>query len=326
MKIGILGAGAVGALVGGTLSKAGADVLLFDTNREHIDAIKENGLSIQVIDQKTGQTANEQVYVCAEYDPSKVRPCDLVIVLTKTFSTKSAITNAAALFNADTFVLTLQDGLNNEDTLLEFFPKNMVGVGYVTLVSNITAPGVVTARVKDDICIHFRCIEGVTNGKLKELEALLNKTRIKAEYANDTAKMIWTKVIMTVATSFTSALTGLSPAQMNCIPEGRELFSRLIRESVSVANECGMYFDPDEQVTIFLSETANRLTGFSADARALLRGELTQVESTNGAVGRIGRRYGVSTPANDMVADLVRVMQHANQLKSSLGKENDNEQ
>ena len=153
MKIGILGAGAVGALVGGALSKAGADVLLFDTNREHIDAIKENGLSIQVIDQKTGQTANEQVYVCAEYDPSKVRPCDLVIVLTKTFSTKSAITNAAALFNADTFVLTLQDGLNNEDTLLEFFPKNMVGVGYVTLVSNITAPGVVTARVKDDIAM-----------------------------------------------------------------------------------------------------------------------------------------------------------------------------
>ena len=88
---------------------------------------------------------------------------------------------------------------------------------------------------------------------------------------------------------FYKRFDGLSPAQMNCIPEGRELFSRLIRESVSVANECGMYFDPDEQVTIFLSETANRLTGFSADARALLRGELTQVESTNGAVGRIGR-------------------------------------
>ena len=297
---------------------AGADVLLLDRNRAHVEAIKQNGLIIHLVDQITGRTSNEKIFLKAEWDTEKANPCDLVIILTQTFSTHEAIASSPKLFGPDTFVLTLQDGLNNEDVLLDFFPPERVGCGYVTLVSNMVQPGVLSVKIKDEICVHFRCIEGTVNYKLKEIETLFQQTPIKAEYTNDTMRMIWTKAIMTVATSFTSALTGLSPAHMNCMPEGQRLFSRLIREAVAVANECNLFFDADEQVEVFLTETANNLTGFSYDGRALLNRKPTQIEAINGAVGRIGRRYGIDTPANDAVADLVRIIEKTYEIS---GKE-----
>lgn len=312
MQIGIIGSGAVGAFLGAVLSKAREDVLLFDINKEHIEAINHNGLEIRLYDRSDTLITENITNITAISDPASLYPCQIVIVLTKTFSTRQAIQDAKLMFDENTFVLSLQNGLDNDALLLEYFPSFRVGCGYINIKSDVIAPGVIEAHINEDPCIFFRCIEGTVNSTLKSLEQVFALTPTKAEYTNDTARMIWTKVIMNVATSFTCALTLLPASQINCIAAGRELFSVLIREAIAVANASGMNFNAEEQVRIFIEETANSRENFPADARAMFNGQQTEVESLNGAIGRIGKRYGINTPANDMISNIVRVIQQSN--------------
>src|SRR5262245_52116766 len=108
MKIGVIGAGAMGSVIGGLLAKGGNEVTLVDVWKQAVDSINSSGLKIE---DKTG--AIETVKVRAVDQPASVGVMDLVLVFVKCYHTESAVRNALPMIAASTIVLSLQNGWGN---------------------------------------------------------------------------------------------------------------------------------------------------------------------------------------------------------------------
>ena len=113
MKVYVIGAGALGCAIGGTLAAAGADVTLVNRNEVYVDAINRAGLLFRT----NGE--DRAINVRAAVDCSGLPPADLVIVLVKSLQTGVAIEAAKGVVGERTTVLSLQNGLGHEDILAE---------------------------------------------------------------------------------------------------------------------------------------------------------------------------------------------------------------
>ncbi len=112
MNIHVLGAGALGCAIGGTLAAAGSQVTLIARSREHVDAVNAKGLVLRDADGH-----DRIVKVAAVTDARGVSPADLVIVLVKSFHTEAAIEGYKQAVGEHTIVMSLQNGLGHEEVL-----------------------------------------------------------------------------------------------------------------------------------------------------------------------------------------------------------------
>ena len=111
VKVAIVGAGAMGAIYGFFLRRAGHEVVLVDIWREHVEAINRAGLEMEE------EGTVHRVAVKATTDASEAGPADLVVVFVKSYHTVAAAESARRVAGPETLVLTLQNGLGNAETL-----------------------------------------------------------------------------------------------------------------------------------------------------------------------------------------------------------------
>ena len=113
MKIVMLGTGSLGSTIGGTLAQGGSEVYFVDMWKEHIDAVNQHGLHM------TDEETDWYVKVDGRTNAEGIGPADLVIVLVKSFATKSAVTELkeTSVIGPDTMVMSLQNGLGNEEAI-----------------------------------------------------------------------------------------------------------------------------------------------------------------------------------------------------------------
>ncbi|WP_455731652.1 ketopantoate reductase family protein, partial [Burkholderia stabilis] len=143
MKIAILGAGAMGSLFGGLLAESGEAVTLIDVNDAHLDAIRLDGLRIDDDRGERRIRALQAVRPEAAQADAVASPdasFDLLIVFTKSLHTRSALDGVRALLGPHTFVLTLQNGLGNVETLNAFVPLERILVGVTTWPADAAGP------------------------------------------------------------------------------------------------------------------------------------------------------------------------------------------
>src|SRR5690349_19094165 len=147
MKIGIIGAGALGSLIAFYLSEH-ADIWLLSRRQEQIDAINCDGLRREL------DGAVETRHPRAAADPAAIGPCDLVLVLTKSYATAWAAEQAQRLIRSESrglraeskhqtrgpqplvlspMVITLQNGLGNRELLAAVLGDTQVGQGVTAL-------------------------------------------------------------------------------------------------------------------------------------------------------------------------------------------------
>jgi 2-dehydropantoate 2-reductase len=110
MRIAVYGAGAIGGYFGGRLAQAGADVHLVARGR-HLDALRTHGLRVRSV---KGDFA---VRVPATDDPTDIGPCDYVLFCVKSFDTEQAAARLRPLLDDATAVVSLQNGVDNEEKL-----------------------------------------------------------------------------------------------------------------------------------------------------------------------------------------------------------------
>src|SRR5687768_2795268 len=138
MKLGtiaIVGAGAVGSYYGGMLARRGEDVRFL--MRSDVEAVRARGLTIHT----QGQTFNFPVKV--HHDPANVGPVDLVIIALKATANGALESLIPPLIGPNTSLLTLQNGLGNEEFLAGRWGEDRVMGGLCFVCLNRTEPGVI---------------------------------------------------------------------------------------------------------------------------------------------------------------------------------------
>jgi 2-dehydropantoate 2-reductase len=302
MRICIIGCGAVGSLFAAHLAKAGeAEVWAYDLWKEHIDAIAKNGLRLSGAAEFTAK-------LNATSDPKEIPHCDYGIVATKAIHTKTAIAQVAHIFDENSAVCSVQNGVGNEELIAE--QVKFVIRGTTFPAGHPIAPGHIGYDIKGDTWIGPFEPTNTPMGKVEELAGMITRAGMNAIALKDARGAQWTKLIFNASTNPVGALTLLHHGAATRFAPTGQLFNDLIAEGEAVATKLGieLHGDPRELVKKGANAPGKHRASMLQDVIARRQ---TEVDFMNGAIVEWGRKTGVPTPLNQAMWQLIKGLEHS---------------
>ncbi len=300
MRIAMMGAGGVGGYFGGRLAASGCDVTFIARGR-HLEAIRNNGLRIDSRD--VGDATIDPAV--ATDAPADVGVVDYVIVGVKLWDTEDVGRAIAPMVAPDTTVLSLQNGVECDETLASVVgAKHLIG-GVAFIASSIREPGVI-----EHIGTMQRVVVGERAGgssrRVELLHEMMLQAGITAEVSDDIERTIWEKFVFLVGLSATTTTlrTTLGPIREDT--ENRQLLLNIMRETVAVGRAKGIDLPEDyadDRLAFADGLPADMTSSMHHDLKA---GNRLEVAWLSGAVARFGDELGVATPVNHTVSAALR--------------------
>ena len=301
MKTAIIGSGAMGSLYGGLLSKAGNDVVLYDINREHIKAINEKGLVIE--ESATGERFT--VHPRATDDPKDVSGADLFVVFVKSTVAESAAATFAPFATEKTIVLTLQNGVGNEEIIRNAFGAHRSAAGVTSQGATFLGPGAIRHAGNGPT---YLCMSDKENGRIEPVVDMLNTAGFETHIEGNIENLIWSKLIINVGINALTALTGLQNGGLLDFPELKAIMADLVKEGMEVAKAKGIALtqaDPLATVYEVAEKTGKNRSSMLQDFD---RGTQSEIDFINNAIVREGEKLRIAVPVNRTVARLVKAL------------------
>lgn len=227
MRIGIIGSGALGLYYGALLQRSGQDVRFL--LRRDFDAIRGNGLQVYSIN---GDFHLPQVAGFRTSD--EIGPVDLVLVGLKTFANHRLVELVAPLMKKDTAILTLQNGLGNEELLAEAFGSERVLGGIAFLCSNRRKSG--SVHHLGEGWIRIGEYNRPSGERTRILEALFKQAGIPCTAVDDLRRARWEKLVWNIPFNGLAALLKQDVTELLSYPPNLELVRELMLEVVAAAN------------------------------------------------------------------------------------------
>ena len=310
------GAGAVGSLVAGRLSETDAAVTVL-ARRPHVAAIRTWGLTLET---PSGRVVCKKVDSVVSLDDITAAP-DLVLVTVKSYQTQEALAALTALAKGGARILSLQNGIGNEETIAAAVGADRTLAGTLTISVSVVQPGVVRQNPGSGgiaiAPVDPGALESTTN-----IVHLFQQAGFRTDLHRDYRAMKWSKLLLNMITNASSAILDLSPRDIARDPRLFHLEREAVLEAVRVVRGLGLRPVPLPGFPVPLLQSAMRAPEWVA--RALLGGPIarsrggkmptlwvdlergrrqSEVEVLNGAVAREGARLGIPTPVNVMLTD-----------------------
>lgn len=333
MRILIIGAGAVGSFIGARSALAGHDVTLVG-RRALAEAVQAGGLTLIEPDgARTTANVHAVDSITAAFienkpgfseKPGLFSSFDLALITVKAYDTAQVITELAAATTAPPPLLTLQNGVGNEEALAEAFGADRVVSGAIDTPVSVPEPGQVQVHRP-----RFRAgLAPVGRGAgVDQAAALLHSAGIRTDLFADYRSLKWSKLLMNLLANASCAILDWPPAQVMADPAAAPLEARAWQEALAVM--AAQHIRP---VTLagyplpLLAPLARRLppAWLAAGLRrtvsggrgskmpsfhiALAGGKPSEVGWLNGAVAAHGARLGIPTPANRALTEVLTAL------------------
>src|SRR3981081_625714 len=292
VKVGIIGAGALGSAIGGTLVQAGHDFLLVNRDRTHVEAINRNGLVMRA-------DGKDRVVSISAAIPSEAGgPVDLVIVLVKSFHTAEAIRVAIGLVGPETTMLSLQTGLGHEDIRIHLIGRDRVIAGKTYIGGAMLGPGHVIAGVQGKETIIGE-LDGRITPRVERISAAFQAAGMPLVVSSNILGAMWDKLLVNVATGALSGITRLAYGDLYAVPELEVTATAAVAEAIAVAQASGIALETIHPREAWVKAASGLPPEIKASMlQSLEKGAATEVDFINGAVVRAGTKAGLPTPIN----------------------------
>ena len=293
--IGLLGAGAIGSLLGALLSRCARVTLI--CRRAHADAVSDRGLEV----------SGHSKLLCrlrATPDASALADVDAVVLTAKSFDTRGALTMARPHITAGTPVLVLQNGLRNEEVARETVPDCPVFRGVTYTGVRFLGPGRIEWVAPGPTVIGDPF--GLGAELLNPFAELLRCAGLDVAVVEDIRREVWRKTMGNVGINPVGAILRLTNGQLVEHPSSMALMKSLVREAEEVARIRGYDLDTLDEVVALAQATAGNRNSMLQDIEA---GRPTEIDCLNGAVVQWGRQFGVPVPVNTTVTRLVKALE-----------------
>jgi 2-dehydropantoate 2-reductase len=300
LKIAIIGAGAMGMLFGGYLSRNNY-VVLIDTDKARVDEINKNGISI-----REPGGSRLQAHARAACSPEGLGEMELAMLWVKAMDSRSALEACRRLAGPTTFLMSLQNGSGHDAVLKEFAAEEQIIVGTTQHNSSIVEPGVISHGGAGKTFIGP--IAGDRN-RLKPIEQTMNRCGIETEISENIRRRIWEKLFLNASAS---ALTAILQTRLGFLLESRPaalLIGRLVREAVAVANAEGMGFEEESIQRDIRTLVENAREGYPSIYADIHDGRKTEVDAISGYVVAAGKRNNVPVPSHEFVVELIHALE-----------------
>jgi len=311
MRIVVIGAGAIGGFVGGKLAAVGQEVTLVD--RPHLaEVVQEKGL--RVVEPGYEITVRPAVTTELAQAFAGSTPADLVLLCVKTFDTQAAVDSLRPFASQFRFILTLQNGLGNEEILAQAFAADKVISGTITHPVVVPEPGVVRSeKAKGGIGL-----APVGKQDITSWVELFNTTGIVTRGYDDYRALKWSKLLLNIIGNASSAILGMNTARVFNDRKLVALEVAQLREAVAVMDALkvtpvALPGYPVPLLMMALRYLPTFALGYimrplvvsgRAEKLPSLLIELnrnsgkSEVDELNGAVMRVGQSLNVPTPVN----------------------------
>ena len=305
MRILVVGAGAIGSVLGGFLAKARHDVTLLG-RASHLDVVARQGLLISGL---WGEHVVRNLSLATRLEELPKRPAfDWVFVCVKAHQTSSIVDTVAACLGPRTLVCAFQNGLGNYETLTQRIAPDRVALGRVIFGVEIE-PG----RVRVTVCADEVLI-GAPDPRFPQeqaalLASALQESGIPARATATILIAIWAKVLYNCELNGLSTLLEVPYGKLLERAPTKRLMQALIEEAYRVAAAHRIMLEPRSAeaylellFTRLIPDTAAHRSSMLQDVR---HGKPTEIDAMNGALVRLASQANLAAPANALIANLV---------------------
>jgi 2-dehydropantoate 2-reductase len=235
MKVAVIGAGALGLYYGALLQKSGVETHFL--MRRDYDAVVRRGLQVFSIN---GDFHLPKVH--AWQTPEEIGKADLVIVALKTFANDCYRELISPLLKSDTLILSLQNGLGNEEALADIFGAERIIGGVAFLCSNRGETGVVHHLGAGRIVLgEFVRRDG---SRVELLSEMFRKSGVDCRTTDDLKRARWEKLVWNIPFNGLSALLQQSVDRLLAVPATRKLVRETMLEVIKAGCESACNIDP----------------------------------------------------------------------------------
>lgn len=302
LRVCIIGCGAVGSLFAAHLAQKGeVEVWAYDVWKEHIEAMRRDGLHIS-------GAADFTARLNVTSDANELPRCDYGIVATKAIHTRSAISQAGCAFDENSAVCSVQNGVGNEEIIAEHVKFVIRGTTFPA--GHPIAAGHIGFDIKGDTWIGPFEPTATPMSKVDELAGLLSRSGMNTFAMQDARGAQWTKLIFNAATNPVGALTSLHHGAATRFQPTGQLIDDLITEGERVANAMRITLHGDARALVQKGANAPGKHRASMLQDVLAKRE-TEVDFMNGAIVKSGHAHDVPTPLNKMMWELIKGLEHA---------------
>ena len=203
----VIGAGNMGCVYGANLARAGRQVSLVDVWVEHVQAIETRGLRLE------GLHGSFTARVQATVDPARVRNADVALICVNAYHTGVAAATAVETLSPDGFVVPLQNGLGNVETLVQELGETRVLPGLTFHSGDLVQPGQVTHTNQGPT--YLGELDGSQSERLLALRDVLAAADMNPVLESDIMATIWQKVVLNCAINAICAITDLRPGHIS---------------------------------------------------------------------------------------------------------------
>ena len=319
MKIAVIGAGAIGGLVGAKLALAGEDVT-FIVRGANLDAIRSNGIKLITTD------GDEQVArnVSATNHYDRAGPQDIVILAMKAHQVEAVANDVPKLFGPDTVVVTMQNGIpywyfhkhggrlegsqvrsvDPSGVVSANIPASRVIGCVVYPASELLAPGVIKHIEGDRFPVGE--LDGSSSERVNRVSACFANAGFKAPVLDNIRAEIWLKLWGNLTFNPISSLSHSTLVDICQFPPSRDLATAMMREAQAVAHKLGIEFRVSLEKRIAGAEKVGKhKTSMLQDVEA---GRAPEIDALVGAVVELARLTETPTPHIDTVYSLVKLL------------------
>ena len=297
MNIIVVGAGAMGSLLGALLSKKHKVILI--GRAAHAATIRANGLRIE------GQ-ASFTATVDARDKVDGLAPPDLVLLTVKAYDTKDALRAMKPLIGPKTILVTAQNGLGNWEAARAAYPKNPILAASITYGAFLQEAGHVQWNGTGEIVIGGTPADPDQVARVVEA---FETASLRVKAAQNVQGTLWMKAIVNACINPLTAI--------HRVPNGRILEDPVLRETMrgacdearKVAASEGVLLPTDDPLAAVENVARTTATNRSSMLQSIERGQRTEIDAITGEILAVARRHGIPCPINEKLFAAVKELE-----------------
>ena len=322
----IYGAGSLGTVLGAFITQNGGQVDLINRNKAHVDLLNEKGAHII-------GTVDMTVPVKAITPGEMEGKYDVIVLLTKQLHNKEVVTMLKEFLSEKGVIVTLQNGIP-EPLIAEIVGSEHTMGCAVEWGAALIEPGVCRLTSdKDSLSFHMGKMPGITDEQFKMVKDLLELMCPVHEEENLMGAR-WSKLLINATFSGLGTVVGGVFGDVSENEAGQKVAIRCMKECIDVGHASGTEFAPVQGKNIvglfYYKNAIKRAIGCKLLPIAMKKhrdiepsmlqdiknGKPCEIDAINGVVCDFGKKYGVKTPINDRIVEIVKKIQ-AGELKAS---------
>jgi 2-dehydropantoate 2-reductase len=323
MKICIVGAGAIGGMLGVKLALSGNDVTLI-LRGANLAAVQQNGLKL--IEENGNELLAQPIKATSVIAEAGIQ--DVVILALKAHQVAAVAADLPALMHAETRIITMQNGIpwwyfhklpgelgqryrgtpvkavDPEGIIAKYIPVDRVIGSVVYPASEVISPGVI--KVIEGNRFSLGEIDGSDTPSLRAISDAFKAAGFKSPISNDIRSEIWLKLWGNLSFNPISALTHATLEDICVFPATRELAANMMREAQTVGEKLGVQFK------VSLEKRINGAQAVGQHKTSMLQdvemGRPIELEALVGSVIELGKITDTPTPNIDAVYALASLL------------------